>query len=106
MGKFWTINNMNYLKVEVANVQEVMKGIKWILSLKPNVKMSMELSYFLELNSSIKLDIKDIHYNQELIGKFRLMTEIVRVDTLHEIVLLSQYLFCTYEIILHDNKLY
>ena len=52
----------------------------------------MTTDYVPELDTTPELNADDVQYYQELIGMLRWGTEIGRVDILHEVSLLSQYL--------------
>ena len=70
----WLIDMCDYLKAAVTTIKD------------------LESTYSPELDGLPELDADDVRRYQEIIGMFRWSTENGRVDVLHEVSILSQYM--------------
>ena len=85
----WTMSSTDYVKAAIANVEEQLK--KKGKKLPTKVPTPMPANYHPELDTSPELDHHGVTTYQELIGMLRWSVEIVRVDTLMELSMLSSY---------------
>jgi len=85
----WTMSSMDYINAATKIIEGTIKNTIWKLPTKlttPIVPNSVP-----ELNGTPELDADETQHYQELICLSRWSTEIGRVDILHEVSILSQY---------------
>ena len=95
----WSQSAEKYVKASVENVERRLSelGRTTGLGTKKQCYTPLLQGYKPELDTTPELKADGLQYYQELIGVLRWSTELGRLDILHEVGLMSQYLACPRE---------